>query len=230
MADVQATKHGWRFKDLNTMRFGRLTVVRYAGVTKKKTYWVCACDCGKEKTIESYKLTIGETRSCGCLRTETTVKRSTKHGNAPKTGPSGEYICWLSMKTRCEKEDSDKYHCYGGRGVRVCERWSNSFEAFLADMGPRPSLDYSLDRYPNNDGNYEPGNCRWATRFEQARNKRNTVNLTLEGQAMCLADWAKRIGIRRGTLRARINRGWTHEKALTTPVGVPNEETLESNK
>lgn len=119
------------------------------------------------------------------------------------------------MRRRCADPSDPSYARYGGRGIRVCPAWDSSFEAFLADMGERPSRETSIDRKDVN-GHYEPGNCRWATRSEQACNRRSNRILTYAGESMPLSEWAKRVGLRRNTLRYRLENGWTLHRALTT--------------
>jgi len=121
------------------------------------------------------------------------------------------------MMSRCRNSADPSYDIYGGRGISVCDRW-NSFDNFLEDMGPRPSCDHSIERI-NVDGNYEKSNCRWGTWKEQGRNRRNNRRLTYKGRTLCVMEWAEELGIRWGTLFARLDRGWSAEKALTTPVG-----------
>jgi len=121
------------------------------------------------------------------------------------------------MRERCANPRSRSYADYGGRGIGVCERWAK-FENFLADMGERPSRAHSLDRFPNADGNYEPGNCRWATPTKQARNRRNNKVLAFGGKSMCIAEWAEVVGINRLTLQRRLRLGWSIESTLTTPL------------
>lgn len=165
-------------RDLCGRRFGRLIVLKRAGCDRQnKTMWECQCDCGKVVRIRGYILRRRGVKSCGCLQKEWITRRAIehpirlRHGHALSTGISPEYHSWASMKVRCYRRNHKAFKNYGGRGIKVCERWLNSFENFLADMGPRPT-GKSLDRFPNNDGNYEPGNCRWATRSEQQRNRR----------------------------------------------------------
>ncbi len=156
--------------------FGRWTVigraVKSSTLRTAEPLWTCRCSCGVERDIVAGTLKSGASRSCGCLRVDSTTAMNTTHG---KTG-TAEYRIWKGMHGRCETPTNSKFRYYGGRGIRVCERWA-SFEAFLADMGPRPSIKHSIDRFPNNDGNYEPGNCRWATATEQANNKRNSKSV-----------------------------------------------------
>lgn len=127
-----------------------------------------------------------------------------------------EHIAWCDMRKRCYLSTHFRYADYGGRGVGVCERWRHSFEAFYQDMGPRPSASHSLDRIDNN-GDYEPGNCRWSTAKEQARNTRRNRMLTFRGQTMCVAAWSEETGININTLYIRIHRGWSIDRVLSKP-------------
>ena len=156
--------------DMAGQRFGRLTVLGYVGKTKdRKSLWRCVCDCGRETVTMGRHMRSGHSNSCGCYAKDRVRETKTVHGHKPKAGKSPTYATWLCMVQRCTRENWHAYHRYGGRGVTVCERWASSFENFLADMGERPD-GMTLDRI-NVDGHYEPGNCRWATAQEQARNK-----------------------------------------------------------
>jgi len=156
------------FHDKAGMRFGRLLVLSRAGQTKaRKTVWRCRCDCGKELEALSCNLASGNTASCGCLRSELNIETWTTHGHAAANTP--EYQSWSAMMARVRSKTGRRYRDYGARGITVCERWL-IFENFLADMGARPPRT-SIDRIDNN-GNYEPGNCRWATPSQQNANKR----------------------------------------------------------
>lgn len=128
---------------------------------------------------------------------------------------------WESMKRRCNRPQAGNYYLYGGRGIRVCDRWMESFESFLADMGERPE-GMTLDRYPNTDGNYEPGNVRWATPTKQQRNRRFNVTLTFEEVTRTLAEWSELGGISVALLRNRMAKGWSPERCLTQPVSTKN--------
>lgn len=141
-----------------------------------------------------------------------------KHGGTVGGKPTPEYQCWRAMMKRCYDPNLQAYPRYGGAGVTVCDRWRNNFPAFLEDMGPRPSATHSIDRFPDPAGNYEPGNCRWATKTEQQRNQRETVRYEVGEERLTLIEWAERHGVRYRTAWKRINDlGWTPEKACTTP-------------
>lgn len=160
--------------DLAGQTFGRLTVQGRVGVDShgRNSIWLCRCECGTEVRARADHLRSGRMRSCGCLRVEVTQRTKTKHGHARQNEPRHPlYHTWAHMVERCHDPRRAGYQWYGARGIKVCERWRRDFTAFLADMGPRPSPKHSLDRI-NNDGDYEPGNVRWATAKEQRANQR----------------------------------------------------------
>lgn len=158
--------------DLSERRFGRLVVLSEHGRDKyNKPLWNCLCDCGEERIILGNSLSRDKTKSCGCLQSDVVTKLSTKHGHSKRGKETTEHIIWSLMIQRCTNPRSTNYKYWGGRGVIVCERWRHSFENFLEDMGERPSKNHSLDR-KENDGNYEPSNCKWSTRHEQRINQR----------------------------------------------------------
>lgn len=199
------------------MRFGRLKVIRLAGRTgphgsrhRWSYYWECVCDCGN--TTYATAGTLKHEGSCGCLRKEVATKRHTVHG----LGYTPEWYVWSSMKARCYNPNHISFCRYGERGIRVCASWISDFSTFYRDMGPRPSPKHSMERRDNN-GHYEPSNCYWATVKQQARNRRTNVNLTFNGVTMCVLDWDYHLGLGPETVRQRLKRGWTVEKALTTP-------------
>lgn len=152
-------------KDITGLTFGRLTAVKL-GVAGKHTKWICVCVCGKECSVYLTHLLSGNTKSCGCMPVGLY-----KHGHTVNRRPTAEYACWANMKQRVLNFMHPRYSEYGGRGIAICDRWVNSFENFLADMGERPSPEMSINRI-DNEGNYEPGNCEWATSEVQVANQR----------------------------------------------------------
>jgi hypothetical protein len=203
------------FIDMTDRRFGRWTVVRpgerdRSGVRR----WVCRCDCGTVKEVYGKHLRKRLSTSCGCARDEQTAIRLTKHG----LKDSREYSIWCNMLSRCHNPRATEFPRYGARGICVCDRWRESFAAFYEDMGPCPSPDHSIDR-KENSGHYEPGNCQWATRKEQARNTRKNRFIEFNGERLTVSEWAERTGISEATIRHRLDdAGWPAEKALTAPL------------
>lgn len=201
--------------NLEGMRFGRLQVVSFSRSRlseKSGEYslmWNCLCDCGNTNEVSTNALNSGNCKSCGCLKVELTSIRSMTHGKTL----SKEYLVWQAMKTRCNNPNSVNYKDYGGRGIKICERWESNFENFLSDMG-EVSKGMSIERIDVN-GNYEPANCKWASRSEQSRNTRRNRILTFNGISKCLIDWAKDLGIDQASLRERLEK-WSLEKSLTT--------------
>lgn len=182
--------------------FGHLTVIKLVPPIRGKKdnkKWLCRCECGVEKIIRVDHLVSGETISCGCKKLSLLKEKSTTHGLSQNNDYKSEYLVWVGMKRRCFNKDYKKFIDYGGRGITVCERWTGSkgFLNFINDMGKKPTPKHSLDRWPNNDGNYEPGNCRWATIDEQNRNKRDNHWIEFDGKKMVLLDWAKHLNVDR---------------------------------
>ena len=171
----------------------------------------CRCECGKEFEANSYMVRSGKRTSCGCLASKHLSEARTRHGQAANETP--EYRAWGGMLARCRSKSGVVFSRYGARGIRVCKEWEESFESFFAYIGPRPSPDHSLDRI-NNDGNYEPGNVRWATKKQQARNKRLTRIIEIDGEKLPLADFADRYGLPRWKVVQRIDRGWEPKRSL----------------
>jgi hypothetical protein len=201
--------------DLTGVQFGRWTVLGPAPKKIGQSHWYCRCSCGTEKSVSQTTLRQGTSRSCGCLKNERAAAYQWKHGCS--NGNSTEYTTWAGMKQRCFDAKCKSYHRYGGRGITVCQRWQDSFVAFLEDMGPRPSPKHTLERI-NNNGNYEPGNCRWATQIEQARNRRSSRTLTYKNQTRTIAEWSELTGIGQSTIAFRLDHGWSPEQTLETPV------------
>jgi len=195
-------------KNIQGQRFGKLVVLRHMGQNNhRKATWECVCDCGKTIITVGGALRSGNTTSCGCHQ------KSTRKTHGLSRIGCREYRIWACMLSRCRNPRDWGYHNYGGRGIKVCERWER-FDNFLADMGPAPSPTHSIDRYPDNDGNYEPGNCRWATKHEQDTNRRQTRLLTMNGETLCVKDWARKFNIDYDMLLRRIARGTALEVAV----------------
>ncbi len=197
-------KQSYNTIDLTGKRFGRLTVVSFSGSnsTGKRT-WICMCDCGVKTIVATGDLRSGNTESCSCLKREKTGNRSYKHGLVK----TSEYHTWSGLIQRCTNKKSDSYEYYGGDGVSVCKRWRDSFENFYADMGPKPTPKHTIDRYPNQKGNYEPGNCRWATKEQQSSNMSSNVLITHEGKTLTISNWARLLLLNRNTISKRLKMG-----------------------
>lgn len=194
-----------RKKPRAPITFGRWTVL---GKLSGRVV-LCRCSCGTKRIVNVSTLRRGKSRSCGCYRREwSTLNRTHGMSGTPT------YQAWRHMINRCENPNDEHFDHYGGRGIKVCDRWRSSFEAFFEDMRARPPDRYSLDRIDNDRG-YEPGNCRWATRKEQARNKRTTRFLEFRGERRPLVEWAEILGIPAYSIWNRIRLGWTDEEALT---------------
>lgn len=206
------------FVDRTGQKFGRLTVIGYAGQDKeRKSMWFCRCKCQKITKVQIANLKKGHTSSCGCINIEKIKERSITHGHSRGGNESPEYRTWQNMLTRTQNPNNKSFPDYGGRGIQVCDRWKDSFENFLADMGKRPK-NTSLDRKENNLG-YSKENCRWATRKEQSNNKRSNVSFIYAGKTQTLTQWANELGITVVTLWMRLNAyGWPIEKAFNTPI------------
>lgn len=204
--------------NLTGQRFGRLTVIKKAFSKKigssKRVHWECICDCGKTAFVVTSYLIGGHTKSCGCYRSIWSSKNKTIHGMAK----TPEYETWCHIKKRCNNPDDIDYKDYGAKGISVCKRWTESFQNFYDDMGPRPSNKHSIDRI-DNDGDYTPENCHWATLNQQANNKSSNVVIEIDGIKKTLIQWCEHYGINYSTVQSRIRYGWPPEKAVKTQSG-----------
>lgn len=197
--------------DLTGQRFGRLTVVRFQGRQNEQTFWLCQCDCGKTTKTSTSRLRSGQTKSCGCYNLEMSRVKNTKHGQSK----SRLYRIWRDMIGRCRSKKNKRY---GGRGIKVCDEWENSFESFACwAIQNGYSDELTIDRKDNNK-NYSPDNCKWSTAKEQANNRSNNHVCTINGVSKTLTEWAEQFNINYAIIRDRINElGWDVEEAITTP-------------
>lgn len=196
------------FVDITGNKYNRLTAVEHKGGRK----WLFRCDCGEQVITSGADVRNGKTKSCGCYNREALVARNTTHG---KTNHF-MFGAWRDLKQRCYNPKNEAYPNYGGRGITVCDRWLESFENFLADMGERPE-GKSIDRIDNDKG-YEPSNCRWATRVEQANNTRRNTYIEVDGLILLKKGWAEKMGISIYTINKRLDRGWPPHLAVTKPA------------
>ena len=195
--------------DMSGKRYGRWIAISIAGASARGAMWNCTCDCGTTRKKLGSELRSGNSKSCGCGH----IDSVTTHGMTA----SAEYEIWHSMKSRCFNPQATGFPSYGGRGITVCKRWKDSFSMFYRDMGPRPSASLTLERI-DNDKNYTPKNCCWASRKRQQRNRRKSRMITHAGERLCLSEWAERIGMDYNTLFSRLSNGWSVERALSEPV------------
>lgn len=203
--------------DLTGKKFGRLTVVDRCGSdNSKNATWNCICDCGKHIVVSSAYLRCGDTRSCGCLKSETVSERMRTHGFSK----TRLYKIWAGMKTRCNNPNADNYQYYGGRGIHVCDEWANdfvSFQSWALENGfeeEKPQAQCSLDRI-DDDGDYCPKNCRWTTATIQCNNQKSNKKYEFDGEIHSIAEWARIKGIKYSTLKQRLRRGMEFSKAIS---------------
>lgn len=191
--------------------FGKLTVIKYNGNDNyNNALWLCQCECGKTKTINSASLRKGKTKSCGCFHKQLLAKNSTIHGMSN----SKEFASWWNMRERCFNPKDKRYHRYGERGITICQRWLDGFQNFYDDMGKCPK-NYTIERI-NNDGNYEPSNCIWASRKIQARNRNITRWFTYNGKKLCYAEVSRKLKIPHHKLRYLIeDKGLSLDDAIS---------------
>jgi hypothetical protein len=200
-------------------KFGRLTVQEFVGVVKRTSRWSCLCDCGNTIETRGPDLKNGNTKSCGCYMLDRVKETQTRHGQCLRNGiETRTHLAWAEMQRRCYDAGRECYKNYGGRGIKVCERWlgKEGFKNFYEDMGDCPE-GMQLER-KDNDGDYTPDNCRWATSMEQANNRRSSRWAVLKGERKTIAQWSRDTGIGSSTLLHRLNIGWGDERALTTPL------------
>lgn len=208
---VQSINLPSTFKNLSGQRFARLLCLHPVEIRKNRhVVYECICDCGTTKMVTSSNLKSDHTTSCGCWMREATSKANRRHGRSKTPA----YRRWCQMIQRCHCEYAQNYKWYGARGISVCDRWRNSFESFLEDMGEAgPGM--SIDRI-DNDGPYAPWNCRWATQKEQTNNtRRKGVQVRFRGEAKSLSQWGRELGIKTETIRKRLAYGWSVERALS---------------
>jgi hypothetical protein len=208
--------------DMTGKTFGRLTVIERASENRgRQPMWLCRCVCGEMTTVSGRNLRTHHTQSCGCLRPDVSAAVHTRHGAARQTHRTRLYRVWCAMLGRCRNANDPAYLHYGGRGITVCDRWQgeHGFENFLADMGPKPTPKHTLDR-TDNDRGYGPDNCRWATRIEQNRNRRDNHLVCYRGQTLPLSQWAEKLGVNARMVGERLRRGWTAERAFEAPKRI----------
>ncbi|SDX85350.1 hypothetical protein SAMN05660923_03051 [Tepidimicrobium xylanilyticum] len=200
--------------ELEGQKFGRLTVLGFHDVDpkRKESRWLCKCECGNKRIVRGWKLTSGHTKSCGCLNKERAIAASTTHGLSSEK----LYSIWKAMLARCENKKHPAYKDYGGRGIKVCDEWHDirTFIKWANNNGYKEGLE--LDRIDNN-GNYEPSNCRFTTRKKQTRNTRRNINVTIDGQTKTLSEWAEIHNLKVNTLQYRYYRG-DRGRRLVRPV------------
>jgi len=201
------------YKNIVGQKYNRLTVIEFIESIGNKRYWLCRCECGNTSRVETYALTSGKIKSCGCYAREFNGKAGITHGLSNKT----IYNTWKTMLHRCENRTDKRYNNYGGRGITVCEEWHDivKFYNWAVDNGYKEGL--SIDRI-NGNGNYEPSNCRWATREEQANNLKSNKKYTVNGRTESIKTWGKISGIPECVISSRIRRGWDVEEAVTLKV------------
>lgn len=221
MLDIELPKRK-NFNNLTNKTFNELSVIKYYGIKNKTSHWYCLCSCGQITIVSNNNLTSGHIISCGHISEERFGV--TTHGKSWNL----TYVSWVAMKDRCSKKSGKDYERYVLRGIKVCDRWLDSFENFLEDMGERPSKKYSLERINNNLG-YFKENCRWATMIEQSNNRRTNCLLEYNGEIKTIKEWSIISKISYSTLKERINRGWSVERALIEPCHIKYRKKNNAN-
>lgn len=204
--------------NIQGQRFGRWLVIADLGYGRSnggnKVH--CRCDCGVDRWVNRDSVRRGGTLSCGCLTREVNARMRAEENRTHGDSATAIYKIWVGMVQRCERKRAISYPRYGGRGISVCTRWRESFEAFRDDVGPRPSPEHTIDRI-DGDGNYEPGNVRWSDWKQQNRHTSGTHVLEHGGERLCISEWAEKTGIPAPVIGYRIRSGWSVERALTQP-------------
>lgn len=196
-----------KFKDLSGKKIGNLTFIKPVGKKNGNYIWKVKCDCGKLANLPGYTVKSGNTKSCGCLKGE----------RLEEISQTPEYFCYRDLLKRCTNPEDKNFKNYGGRGIRVCRRWRQSFQNFLDDMGQKPSPNHSIER-KDNGGNYEPDNCIWATAKIQSNNTRANRLIRAFGMNQKIQTWAKLTGLSANLIAQRIDKlKWSSETALKTP-------------
>jgi len=209
------------------MKYNRLTLIKLSHKDNwGKQYWLCECDCGNIKTYRLSHIKQGRTKSCGCLNAEQRINGAT-HGHARGDKASRTYVSYQHIKARCNNPKHKQYPDYGGRGITVCDRWLESFENFLADMGECPD-GLTIERLDNDLG-YSPDNCIWADMVAQANNRRSSRIIKFDGKSLTIAEWSRETGIKHGTISWRLAQGWSVHDALFLAL-EPNTFTRHSER
>ena len=204
-----------RFIDLTGKTFNRWSVMFFSGRDKcGNRIWKCRCNCGTVRNVTASHLKDGVSKSCGCFNLERLSETKTTHGEAGRTA---EYGIWAGMITRCTNTKTKRFLRYGGRGIKVCKRW-RKYENFLLDMGRRPD-GLTLER-KNNNGDYSPKNCVWASWTDQQNNRSDNKIISFNGEKLTMAQWSKKTGIAYAAIQRRIRDGWPLERTLTEPATV----------
>ena len=213
------------FIDMTGHRYGKLTVLKQVDKMGTHIRWKCRCDCGKETICKANTLRMGSALSCGCYHIQRATEANTTHGMRDTL----EYSTWCGMLGRCYNPNGERYKNYGGRGIKVCDRWIHSFPNFHMDLGDKPSSAHSLERKDVN-GNYEPSNCCWATEYEQSRNRRNNKIHEYQGKHYVQVDLAREFNLSHYQIRYHLNQGKTIDQAIRYLLSkiskVTEDETL----
>lgn len=198
-------------------RIGRLTIASTPQRFGRCVKLLCRCDCGVERYFIMDGIQSGTTKSCGCYKRDSAAMTHTVHGDNTGRKRTPELEAWSSMLKRCYNPKATHYDRYGGRGITVCDQWRHSYLTFLKDMGRRPTPKHTIER-KDNDGNYTPENCKWATWLEQNNNRKSNRRVAFNGRNLTFAEWSREVGIGQLTIGDRIRNGWTPERALMQPT------------